>query len=45
MFNENLLDLSKSYCTPKTEQTLPFKDKFYYQQMFKISDLPQQIVK
>ena len=44
IFNENLSDLSKSYCSKAPTKRLPFKDKFFYQQTFKISDLPDEIV-
>lgn len=44
VFNENLKDLSKSNISDfKHGKSLPFKDKFYYQQMFKITELPSQI--
>ena len=45
VFNENLEDMSKSYCSnkPTSTITLPFKDKFYYQMMFKITEIPHQI--
>ena len=41
IFNQNLSDITKSYCTEK--QNLPFGDKFYFQQMFRITELPEEI--
>lgn len=45
MFNENMADFSKSYCSQKNDQVIPFADKFYYQQMFRITELPDEILK
>lgn len=45
ILNENLTDLGKSYCSEALTKRLPFKDKFFYQQTFKITDLPEEIVK
>lgn len=44
MFNENMADFSKSYCSEKNI-AIPFADKFYYQQMFRITELPKEILK
>ena len=43
IFNQNLLDINKSYCSENMGLLLPFGDKFYFQQMFRITDLPDDI--
>ena len=43
IFNQNLMDINKSYCSENMGLLLPFGDKFYFQQMFRITDLPDDI--
>ena len=37
------MDINKSYCSENIDLLLPFGDKFYFQQMFRITDLPDDI--
>lgn len=44
IFNENVKDFRKSTITQSPGNTIAFPDKFYYQQSFKVTDLPLNIV-